>query len=88
MIHQRPVVEDRRQVESSRPRGDLGTGGDPQSVDRLGVLDQLFKTKNRSSVLGTYSFDKNGDTSLTDYGIYKVGADGNPTFSKAIKSQG
>ncbi len=32
-------------------------------------------------MLGTYSFDKNGDTSLTDYGLYKVGPDGNPTFA-------
>jgi branched-chain amino acid transport system substrate-binding protein len=55
--------------------------------DKAAVLDALFKTKNRSSVLGTYSFDKNGDTSLTDYGIYKVGPDGNPAFDHAIKAQ-
>ena len=39
-----------------------------------------------SRPLGTYSFDENGDTTLTDYGIYKVGADGNPTFDTAVKS--
>jgi branched-chain amino acid transport system substrate-binding protein len=55
--------------------------------DKSAVLDALFATKNRKSVLGTYSFDKNGDTSLTDYGIYKVGPDGNPTFDHAIKAQ-
>jgi branched-chain amino acid transport system substrate-binding protein len=55
--------------------------------DKTAVLDALFATKNRKSVLGTYSFDKNGDTSLTDYGIYKVGPDGNPTFDHAIKAQ-
>jgi len=54
--------------------------------DKAAVLDALFKTKDRKSVLGTYSFDANGDTSLTDYGIYKVGPDGNPEFSKAVKS--
>jgi len=54
--------------------------------DKAAVLDALFKTKDRKSVLGTYSFDANGDTSLTDYGIYKVGPDGNPAFSKAVKS--
>jgi branched-chain amino acid transport system substrate-binding protein len=37
-------------------------------------------------VLGTYSFDQNGDTTLTDYGVYKVGSDGNPTFDTAIKA--
>jgi len=55
--------------------------------DKAAVLAALFATKNRKSVLGTYSFDKNGDTSLTDYGIYKVGPDGNPTFDHAIKAQ-
>ncbi|UGS37480.1 branched-chain amino acid ABC transporter substrate-binding protein [Capillimicrobium parvum] len=61
----------------------LGDKGD----DKQAVLDALFATKDRSSVLGTYSFDKNGDTTLTDYGIYTVGPDGNPTFSKAVKAQ-
>ncbi len=54
--------------------------------DKAAVLDALFATKDRASVLGTYSFDKNGDTTLTDYGIYKVGPDGNPAFVSAIKS--
>jgi branched-chain amino acid transport system substrate-binding protein len=67
-------------LETVKGLGDKGT-------DKSAVLDALFKTKNRSSVLGTYSFDKNGDTSLTDYGIYKVGPDGNPKFDHAIKAQ-
>jgi branched-chain amino acid transport system substrate-binding protein len=54
--------------------------------DRAAVLDALFATKDRASALGTYSFDANGDTTLTDYGIYKVGSDGNPTFDAAVKS--
>jgi branched-chain amino acid transport system substrate-binding protein len=54
--------------------------------DKAAVLAALFATKDRHSVLGTYSFDKNGDTSLTDYGVYKVGSDGNPTFYEAIKA--
>ncbi len=49
-------------------------------------VTKLFETKDRSSVLGTYSIDANGDTTLTDYGLYKVGADGNPQFVEAIKS--
>lgn len=56
--------------------------------DKAAVLQALFNTKDRKSVLGTYSFDQNGDTSLTDYGIYKVGPDGNPTFGQAIKAAG
>ncbi len=54
--------------------------------DKSAVLAALQNTKNRSSVLGSYSFDKNGDTTLTAYGVYKVGSDGNPAFAEAIKS--
>ena len=41
-------------------------------VSRESVVEQLFNTKNRQSVLGQYSIDENGDTSLTDYGLYKI----------------
>jgi branched-chain amino acid transport system substrate-binding protein len=55
--------------------------------DRAEVVKQLFATKNRDSVLGNYSIDKNGDTTLTDYGLYVI-KDGQPTFSKKIVSGG
>jgi branched-chain amino acid transport system substrate-binding protein len=56
--------------------------------DRTAVASQLVgKTKGRNSVLGTYDIDKNGDTSITDYGLYTI-KDGLPTFSKVIKAQG
>ena len=35
-------------------------------------------------MLGTYGFDKNGDTTLKSYGLYKVNASGEPTFFKTI----
>jgi branched-chain amino acid transport system substrate-binding protein len=57
------------------------------AVSRKAVVDEIFNTKNRKSVLGTYSIDKNGDTSLTDYGLYKIDA-GTLTFDKVIKAQG
>jgi branched-chain amino acid transport system substrate-binding protein len=60
----------------------------PAGTTKDGFLKQLFKTKDRKSVLGTYSIDKNGDTSLTDYGLYTVGKDGNPQFTATIKAQG
>ena len=60
----------------------------PAGTTKDGFLKQLFKTKDRKSVLGTYSIDKNGDTSLTDYGLYTVGKDGNPTFASTIKATG
>jgi branched-chain amino acid transport system substrate-binding protein len=58
----------------------LGAQGDSKSA----VLSALFATKNRNSVLGTYSFDKNGDTTLKSYGLYKVGPTGEPVFFKTI----
>jgi branched-chain amino acid transport system substrate-binding protein len=57
------------------------------SLTRKAVVDAIFSTKNRKSVLGTYSIDKNGDTSLTDYGLYKISS-GKLTFDKVIKATG
>jgi branched-chain amino acid transport system substrate-binding protein len=54
-------------------------------ITRQAVVDQIFQTKDRKSVLGTYSIDQNGDTSLTDYGLYKI-AGGKLTFDKVIKA--
>src|SRR5215212_10029979 len=55
--------------------------------DREAVRAQLLEnTKDRSSALGVYSIDENGDTTLTDYGLYLI-KDGQPTFSKVIKAQ-
>jgi branched-chain amino acid transport system substrate-binding protein len=53
-----------------------------QGNSRSAVLKALFATTARNSVLGTYGFDKNGDTTLKSYGLYKVGPDGNPKFYK------
>jgi len=50
------------------------------------VLKALFETKDRESVLGTYSIDKNGDTTLTDYGVYTI-EDGELSFDKSVKAQ-
>ena len=38
-------------------------------------------------MLGTYSIDENGDTTLTDYGVYTI-EDGELTFDKIIKAAG
>jgi branched-chain amino acid transport system substrate-binding protein len=53
--------------------------------NRQDVINALFDTKNRQSVLGTYSIDKDGDTSITDYGLYKI-VKGQPVFDKVIKA--
>ncbi len=52
--------------------------------DKAAVLAALLATTSRSSVLGTYGFDKNGDTTLKSYGLYKVGSNGDPVFVKTI----
>jgi len=58
----------------------LGAQGDSKAA----VLKALFATKARQSVLGTYGFNANGDTTLTAYGLYKVGSNGDPVFYKTI----
>ncbi len=40
--------------------------------DREAVTEQIFATKDRESVIGTYSIDENGDTSLTNYGVFGI----------------
>ena len=52
--------------------------------NRQDVVNALFATKNRASVLGTYSIDQNGDTSITDYGLYKV-ENGEIKFDQVVK---
>jgi branched-chain amino acid transport system substrate-binding protein len=54
--------------------------------ERADVVKALFETKDRDSVLGTYSIDENGDTTLTDYGIYAI-KDGELAFDRTIKAQ-
>jgi branched-chain amino acid transport system substrate-binding protein len=58
----------------------LGANGN----NKADVLKALFATKSRSSVLGTYGFDANGDTTLKSYGLYKVGPTGDPVFDKTL----
>ena len=56
--------------------------------DRKAVVEQLINnTKGRKSVLGTYDIDENGDTTLTDYGLYVIKG-GELTFDKVIKAKG
>ena len=54
--------------------------------DKEDIIKALFDTKDRESVLGTYSIDENGDTTLTDYGVYTI-KDGELTFDSTIKAQ-
>ncbi|HVL96656.1 MAG TPA: branched-chain amino acid ABC transporter substrate-binding protein [Solirubrobacteraceae bacterium] len=58
-------------------------GGD----DRQAVIDAFFSTKDKESVLGTYSIDPDGDTTLTTYGGY-LAKGGKLVFNKALKAEG
>ncbi len=58
----------------------LGAQGNSKSA----VLKALFATTSRQSVLGTYGFNKDGDTTLKAYGLYKVGSNGEPVFYKTV----
>jgi branched-chain amino acid transport system substrate-binding protein len=58
----------------------LGANGD----NKADVLAALFAVKSRNSVLGTYGFNKNGDTTLKSYGVYKVGSTGDPVFYETL----
>ena len=51
---------------------------------RTKVLSALFATRDRRSVLGTYSINANGDTSLDEYGVWRI-VDGRLTFWKAMR---
>jgi branched-chain amino acid transport system substrate-binding protein len=53
---------------------------------RAAVIEQLFRTKGRESVLGTYDIDENGDTTISDYGAYRI-RDGQLRFNRTIKAR-
>jgi branched-chain amino acid transport system substrate-binding protein len=57
------------------------------SGEKADIVKALFSTKDRPSVLGTYSIDQNGDTTLTDYGAYGIENDG-LKFDQTIKAAG
>jgi branched-chain amino acid transport system substrate-binding protein len=53
--------------------------------DKQALIDALFQTKGRKSVLGTYDIDENGDTTITDYGVYTI-ENGELGFDQAIQA--
>jgi branched-chain amino acid transport system substrate-binding protein len=54
--------------------------------EKADIISALFDTADRQSVLGTYSIDENGDTTLTDYGVYAIDG-GELQFDQTIKAQ-
>jgi branched-chain amino acid transport system substrate-binding protein len=58
----------------------LGANGD----NKADVLKALFAIKARQSVIGTYGFDANGDTTLKSYGLYSADKSGNLVFKQTL----
>jgi branched-chain amino acid transport system substrate-binding protein len=58
----------------------------PQGNVRPAVVSQFFATRNRDSVLGRYSIDRFGDTTLPFSGGYKVSPSGEPVFARILDS--
>ncbi len=58
-------------------------GGDGD--DRGAVVDELLSTRDRRSVLGTYSIDGNGDTTLDAVSGYRI-SDGLPVFPVELQA--
>ena len=48
-------------------------------LDRGSVVDAFFATTDRDSILGTYSIDDVGDTTLSEVGAYEARGDGSLT---------
>jgi branched-chain amino acid transport system substrate-binding protein len=65
-------------IDAIRRAGDRGN-------ERAAVVEQLFRTRGRESVLGTYDIDENGDTTLTTYGAYRI-RDGLLSFDRTIEA--
>lgn len=64
-------------IQSIRKGGSKGN-------DRKRVIDGFFGLSRPQSVLGPYSIDKHGDTTLTTYGGYRVRG-GKLVFDRALK---
>ena len=58
----------------------LGANGD----NKADVLKALFAIKDRKSVIGTYGFDANGDTTLKSYGLYSANKSGDLVFKQTL----
>jgi branched-chain amino acid transport system substrate-binding protein len=54
-------------------------------AERAKVRDAIFDTRDRQSVAGTYSINRNGDTTLGRYGVYTING-GHLTFWESIDS--
>jgi branched-chain amino acid transport system substrate-binding protein len=52
--------------------------------DRQAIIDEVFKTKDKKSVLGTYSVDKDGDVTTKQFGRFFV-KNGKLSYDKTVQ---
>ena len=52
-------------------------------AERESVVQALFATRHHASPLGRYSIERDGDTTLDRYGVYRI-QDGRLVFWKAL----
>ena len=55
-------------------------------MSRADVVSALLHTQNRHSVIGTYSIDADGDTTLAAYGLYRISG-GSLVFDKVLDTR-
>jgi branched-chain amino acid transport system substrate-binding protein len=60
------------------------THGGRRAARRSAVVSAIFDTHDRRSLLGTYSIDASGDTTMSSYGVWRV-VSGSLRFWKAIE---
>jgi branched-chain amino acid transport system substrate-binding protein len=58
--------------------------GGRELVRRSRVLEEIFRTRERRSVLGTYSITPSGDTTIRHFGVYRI-VDGRLWFWKNLE---
>jgi len=54
--------------------------------DRRAIISRMMKTRERASVLGTYSFEADGETTLSPYGVDRI-AHGRLVFYRAFATR-
>lgn len=59
-------------------------GAGVRGDDRQTVIDRLFASRNRNSVIGRYSIEPDGETTLSKYGVDRV-RDGRAVFYRALE---
>jgi branched-chain amino acid transport system substrate-binding protein len=62
----------------------VASAGGRRDVTRTRVLHAIFATRDLPSVLGTYSVEPSGDTTLRRFGVYRV-REGRLEFWKAVR---